>query len=288
MPLDYHYLMSLPPLVVHQRFSARDTIIYALGVGAGLAAVANPSYLRFVYEQNLASLPTMATVLAYPGFWSQDPKYGITWRKLLQRDQLIEIHGVIPIEGEIRGEMTIDAIYDRGAERGALMHFSRKIFDAVRGDLVATVRQVNVLRADGGFGGPAEPALPRSPPPQGPPDQVVRLQTRPDQALLYRLSGDLNALHVDPALAAASGFDRPILHGLSSLGVVGLAFAGAPAETPPRRVRRFEARFANPVYPGETFDVSIWRDAAGNAAFEARVVERDTVVIRDGKVEYAS
>ena len=288
MPLDYHYLMSLPPLVVQQRFSARDTIIYALGVGAGLAAAKDPSYLQFVYEKDLTALPTMATVLAYPGFWSQDPKYGITWRKLLQRDQLIEIHGAIPIEGEVRGEMTIDEIYDRGAEKGALMHFSRKIFDAVRGDLIATVRQVNVLRADGGFGGPAEPELPRRSPPQGPPDRVVRLKTRPDQALLYRLSGDLNALHVDPTTATAAGFERPILHGLSSLGVVGLAFAGGAVEPSSRRIRRLDARFANPVYPGETFDVSIWRDAAGNATFEARVVERDTVVIRDGRVEYAS
>jgi acyl dehydratase len=287
MPLDYHFLMSLPPLVVHQRFTARDTIMYALGVGAGLAAAADPSYLKFVYERDLTPLPTMAAVLAYPGFWSRDPKYGITWQKLLHRDQAIEIHGEIPTEGEVRGEMTIDEIYDRGADKGALMHFSRRIFDAANGDLIATVRQVNVLRADGGFGGPTEPHVPRPAPPERSPDHVVRLQTRPDQALLYRLSGDLNALHVDPAVAAESGFERPILHGLASLGVVGLAFAGGPVPTA-RPVKRLEARFANPVYPGETFDVAVWRDEAGNAAFEARVVERDTVVIRDGRIEYAS
>ncbi len=287
MPLDYHFLKSLPPLVVHQRFSTRDTIMYALGVGAGLAAVADPFYLRFVYEKDLAPLPTMATILAYPGFWSRDPKYGITWQKLLQRDQTIEIHGPIPTEGEVRGEMTIDEIYDRGADKGALMHFSRKIFDAANGELIATVRQVNVLRADGGFGGPAEPHMPRPAPPQRSPDLVVRLQTRPDQALLYRLSGDLNALHVDPAVATASGFERPILHGLASLGVVGLAFAGTAVQTTARLVKRVEARFANPVYPGETFEVYVWRDEAGNAAFEARVAERDTMVIRDGRIEYA-
>jgi acyl dehydratase len=253
-----------------------------------LAAAADPSYLQFVDEKDLAPLPTMATILAYPGFWSRDPKYGITWQKLLQRDQTIEIHGPIPTEGEVRGEMTIDEIYDRGADKGALMHFSRKIFGAADSELIATVRQVNVLRADGGFGGPAEPPVPRPNPPQRPPDLVVRLQTRPDQALLYRLSGDLNALHVDPAVAAASGFERPILHGLASLGVVGLAFAGGPVQTTARRVKRLEARFANPVYPGETFEVSVWRDEAGNAAFEARVVERDTMVIRDGRIDYVS
>jgi acyl dehydratase len=288
MPLDYHLLKSLPPLVVHQRFSARDTILYALGVGAGMAAVADPSYLRFVYEKDLAPLLTMPTILGYPGFWSRDPKYGITWQKLLHRDQTIEIHGEIPTEGEVRGEMTIDEIYDRGADKGALMHFSRRIFNTATGGLIATVRQVNVLRADGGFGGPAEPHFQRPGAPQRSPDLVVRLQTRPDQALLYRLSGDLNALHVDPAVANAAGFERPILHGLASLGVVGLAFAGGPVQAAARLVKRLEARFANPVFPGETFDVSVWRDDAGNAAFEARVVERDTVVIRDGRIEYVS
>jgi acyl dehydratase len=286
MALNYHYLKSLPPLVVHQRFTPRDTILYALGVGAGLAAAVDPSYLRFVYEKNLIALPTMATVLAYPGFWSQDPKYGITWRKLLHRDQSIEIHAPIPIEGEVRGEMTIDEIYDRGPDRGALMCFSRKIFDAAAGNLIATVRQVNLLRADGGFGGPAEPMMPRPVPPQGAPDAVVRLQTRPDQALLYRLSGDLNSLHVDPAVAVASGFERPILHGLASLGVAGLAFAGPADSDAARRIRGLGARFSSPVYPGETLEISVWRGAAGKAAFEARVAERDIVVIRDGHVEY--
>ena len=113
MAIDYKYLMGLPPLVIHHQYSARDTILYALGVGAGLAAVgAEPRCLDFVYEKRLAALPTMATVLAYPGFWAREPRYGITWQKLLHRDQNIEIHGEIPVAASVRGEMTIDAIYD--------------------------------------------------------------------------------------------------------------------------------------------------------------------------------
>jgi len=145
MAINYHYLMNLPPLVVHQRYTARDTILYALGVGAGLAAANDPHYLRLVYEKDLAALPTMATVLAYPGFWAKDPKYGITWRKLLHRDQSIEIHGAIPVEGEVRGEMTIDEVYDRGAEKGAFAVLLAADLHSANGDLVATVRQVNVF-----------------------------------------------------------------------------------------------------------------------------------------------
>jgi acyl dehydratase len=286
MAINYHYLMNLPPLVVHQRYTARDTILYALGVGAGLAAANDPHYLRLVYEKDLAALPTMATVLAYPGFWAKDPKYGIAWRKLLHRDQSIEIHGAIPVEGEVRGEMTIDEVYDRGAEKGALLCFSRRIYNSANGDLVATVRQVNVLRADGGFGGPEDRTPPPNKPPERAADGIVRLATNRDQALVYRLSGDLNPLHVDPAVAIAAGFERPILHGLASFGIAGLAFAGRPGAADYGSLRRFEARFSAAVYPGETFEVSIWHLAPGRSAFQARVVERDTVVIRDGRVDY--
>ncbi len=288
MAIDYKYLMSLEPLVIHHRYTTKDTILYALGLGAGVAAAADPKCLRYVYEQNLSALPTMATILAYPGFWAQEPKYGITWRKLLHRDQSIEIHGEIPTAGEVRGEMTIDEIYDRGAEKGALLCFSRRIFDTTTGELLATVRQVNVLRADGGFGGPVDRASPGYEAPQRSPDLVVPLRTSFDQALVYRLSGDMNPLHADPEVAKASGFERPILHGLASFGIAGLAIVSQVCGYDPSKIRRMDARFSSPVYPGETMEVSIWHMAAGAAAFEARVIERAVKVIRNGFIEYRS
>jgi acyl dehydratase len=288
MAIDYKYLMSLPPLVTGQRYTMRDTLLYALGLGAGLAAAGDANCLRFVYEKNLAALPTMATILAYPGFWAQDPKYGITWRKLLHRDQSIEIHGEIPTAGDVRGEMTIDEIYDRGAEKGALLCFSRRIFNLASGELLATVRQVNVLRADGGFGGPPDRTPAGQAAPDRPPDQVARLRTSVDQALVYRLSGDMNPLHADPEVAAAAGFEKPILHGLASFGVVGLAVVCRLCGYDPSKIRRMDARFSSPVYPGETLEVSIWRLAEGAAALEARALDRDITVIRNGFVEFRS
>jgi len=286
MAIDYNYLMSLPPLATAQRLTSRDTILYALGVGAGIAAHSDRACLNFVYEMQLAALPTMATMLAYPGFWSQDPKYGITWRKLLHRDQSIEIHTAIPVEGAIRGEMTIDAIYDRGAEKGALICFSRRIFDAETNALLATVRQVNVLRADGGFGGPPDATPPGQEAPTREPELRAIQATRPEQALIYRLCGDMNPLHADPEIAAAAGFERPILHGLASFGVVGLAVVRTLCAGDASRLRRLDVRFSSPVYPGETFEILVWQLAAGRAAVEARVVERGVTVIRNGYVEY--
>jgi acyl dehydratase len=282
MPIDYHYLKTMPPLVVHHEYSARDTILYALGVGAGIASHTDRSCLKFVVETALAPLSTMATVLGYPGFWAQDPRYGITWRKLLHRDQSVEIHSDLPVEGRVRAEMRIDEIYDRGAEKGALLCFSRKIYDAALNTHYATLRQVNVLRADGGFGGPPDtmPA-PRKPPDRAP-DQRVRLATGVDQALVYRLSGDRNPLHADPDAAKSAGFDRPILHGLSSFGVAGLAVTTALCAHDSRRLRRLDASFSSPVYPGECIEVSIWRGDDGSAQFEARVVERNVTVMKSG------
>jgi acyl dehydratase len=285
MAIDYKYLMGLPPLVVRQHYTTRDTILYALGVGAGITAASDPLCLPFVYEKRLAALPTMATILAYPGFWSQDPKYGITWQQLLHRDQTIEIHATLPTEAHVRGEMTIDEIYDRGATKGALLCFSRRIFDETSGALLATVRQVNVLRADGGFGGPADRTAAGEAAPARPPDARVRQQTGVDQALIYRLSGDMNPLHADPAVAAASGFDRPILHGLASFGAVGLVIVCQFCGHDAHKVARMDTRFTSPVYPGETFEVSIWELGSGKAAFEAQVVERGVTVIRHGYVE---
>jgi acyl dehydratase len=286
MALDYAFLTGLPPLQIDHSYTASDTILYALGVGAGLSAAKNRDDLAFVYEPGLKALPTMAVVLAYPGFWSRDPKYGITWQKLLHVEQSIELHAPLPIEGRIRGEMTIDEIYDRGPDKGALLHVSRRVFDATNGLLLATVRQVNLLRADGGFGGKAgSPPAPNAIPDRVP-DSTLALPTSVDQALIYRLSGDTNPLHADPAVAAAAGFDRPILHGLCSFAIAGRALLKTLCANEPGRMRRFDARFTSPVYPGETIETRMWRTGDGVAAFEAYSLERGVAVMRNGFVRY--
>src|SRR2546430_8737890 len=113
MPLDYAYLMGLPPLVSRQQLTRRDTILYALGVGAAAEAPTDPAELQFVYEEGLKALPTMAVALAYPGFWQMDPKHGLTWQKILHGEQSVEIHRPLPVEGPVRGVTTVDEIYDK-------------------------------------------------------------------------------------------------------------------------------------------------------------------------------
>jgi hypothetical protein len=170
MPLDPYRLMSLPPWEVRHAYSKRDTMLYALGIGVGGDDALDPEELRYVYEEGLEALPTMAVVLAYPGFWQKEPKYGLDWRRIVHADQSIQIHRPLPCEGQVRSTITIDEIFDKGADKGALLYWRRELFDASSGDHLATIRQGSFLRGDGGFGGKSEGA----PVPEALPERAPR------------------------------------------------------------------------------------------------------------------
>lgn len=281
MPLDYKMLMGLQPLRREHAVTERDVILYALGVGA--------RELRYVYEDGIEVLPTMATVIGYPGFFAKEPKYRLTWQKLLHGEQSIEIHRPIPPRATFRASTVIDEIYDKGADKGAIMVVSRIIFEQGNPAPVATVRASSFLRADGGFGdfGQGDPPQPHPVPVDRRPDETVALETLTDQAIIYRLSGDFNPLHIDPEVARLAGFDRPILHGLCTYGVVGRALIETVCNGDSARLKRMDVRFSNPVFPGETIVTEIWREGANRAAFRAKVAERDLVVINNGLLVYS-
>ena len=267
------------------QYSMRDTILYALGVGAGIDAV-TPAQLSYVYEDGLQALPTMAVVLASPGFWLKEPQFKVDWQKVLHGEQSLEIHHPLPVEGDIQSVLTIDTILDKGRERGAVLYSSRQLYDAATGAHYATLRQSSFLRGDGGTGGSTEPSpKPHAVSADRPADVIVTLATRPEQALIYRLCGDYNPLHADPAIAARAGFDRPILHGLATFGIVGRALLNAICDDVGVRMKRIDARFSSVVYPGESIRTEIWKDSDKQASFRAAVVERDTIVVNNGYAE---
>ena len=167
------------------------------------------------------------------------------------------------------------------------MLLSRRLHDAASGDLLATIGSTAFLRGDGGFGGRSDGApKPHPMPTDRPADLTLDFATRPEQALIYRLSGDYNPLHVDPEVAVAGGFPAPILHGLCTYGIAGRAAVKGLCGGDPARLKRLDVRFSSPVYPGETLRVEIWREGAGQASLRVRVVERDLVVLQNGLVEY--
>lgn len=277
---DAERLLALPPREMLHTYGVRDTILYGLGVGAGV------DDLPFVYETGLKALPTMAVVLGYPGFWQKEPQYGIDWRRVLHGEQSIRLHAPLPVSGTVRSELTIDDIFDKGPDKGAVLVSSRRIYDHRSGEHLATVVQTSMLRGDGGFGGRSEGAPSPHPVPDCPADEKRILATQLDQALIYRLSGDYNPLHADPAVAAEAGFERPILHGLCTFGIAGRAVLAALCGDEPERLKRFDARFSAPVFPGETLAVEIWREGPGQAALRATVQERGVVVLNNGLIEH--
>ena len=166
----------------------------------------------------------------------------------------------------------------------ALILSERTIADKATGTLLATINQTTFCRADGGFGGEKRDAPAPHPIPERAPEIVCDLPTRPETALLYRLSGDVNPLHAEPEFAKAAGFPRPILHGLATFGVAGHALLKSLCGYDPARLAAMAGRFSAPVYPGETIRTEIWRDGKV-ASFRARVLERDVVAVNNGRAD---
>jgi len=286
MPIIHEKLLSFPVPEVRQALTRRDTMFYALSIGAGQDPMDHAD-LDFVTETRLKAIPAMANVMGYPGFWLADPETGVDAVRLVHGEQSLVLHRPLPVEGEVLGRTRVTGLVDRGAGRGALLYSAREVTDARSGERLATLEQTTFLRGDGGFGGPSGPVRQPHPEPRRDPDRALDLATRPEQALLYRLNGDLNPLHSDPDVAGRAGFPRPILHGLCTFGVVCRALLRALCGNDPARFGAMELRFSAPVFPGETIRTEIW-DEPGGAAFRARAVEGDRIVVSNGRFRFAA
>jgi acyl dehydratase len=283
MAIVYDKLIALNIPEVEHSYTEKDAILYALGLGFGQDPT-RADELAFVYEKNLKVLPTFAVVLGYPGFWARDLDSGIDWVKLVAGEQALTIHQPLAPRGTVTGKTRVVDIIDKGPGKGALVLSERSVVDKASGAPVATLRQTTFCRGDGGFGGPPRESPVPHPLPERAPDVVCDLPTRSEAALVYRLSGDPNPLHVDPDVAKAAGFPRPILHGLASFGIAGHALLRSLCDYDPARLVGLAGRFSAPVFPGETIRTEIWRDGAV-ASFRARVVERGIVAINNGRAE---
>ena len=265
---------------IEHRFTAKDSILYALGLGFG-ERPSDPLHLQFVYEKDLKAVPSAVVVLAHPGFWVNSPTLKIDWIKILHGEQSFEIFSALPAEGVVRGEYDIVAVEDKGPEKGAIMHVVKRLYAAADGRLLAAVTSVYMLRGDGGQGGFGVVPDPPAPLPDGAADVTLELRTLPQSAFIYRLSGDLNPIHADPEAAARAGFPRPILHGLCSMGLATRALIETICGGDPSRVRAVSLRFSKPLFPGETVRMEFFRTDHG-VRFRACAVERDVVVLDRG------
>jgi acyl dehydratase len=259
----------------------RDFILYALCVQS-TADLRDPKSLAYVYERDLQPLPTMPTIIA----WLARPTFeelGVEATTALHGEQKIEIHAPMTIPATITSQGRVVEVYDKGPGRGAVV-VTQHTLKRPDGKLLATLTTSCFARSEGGCGGTSSAPPKSHRVPTRSPDVSVEIQLRPDLALLYRLTGDRNLLHADPAVAASAGFPAPILHGLCSFGISCRAVLGTFANYEPARIRSHEARFSAPVFPGETLIVDLWRDSA-IVSFEARVKERGVVALKNGRCE---
>ena len=284
MPLNYHVVKDWPIPEQRQDYEIRDTILYNLGVGAGVIDSSDEVDLNYLWESQIKALPTLATVLAARAPpWLYDPKTSITWTNMLHGQESTVWHRPLKPAGSVISRSVVEEIYDKGEKRGALLVVRRDLRDAASDLPLATIRHSVFLRADGGFGGPAAPASAAAPRPPGrAPDLTLDLRTRPEQALIYRLSGDYYPLHVDPEFARNAGFQRPILHGLATYGIAARAVVRLLCDDDPARLIRFDARFTAPVFPGQTIRTEIWKTGQAVAHLRCRVDDR--VVLDNGFV----
>jgi acyl dehydratase len=283
MPLDYVHVRGRAFPTVEHPWTEAQSILYALAVGYGFEPT-DRRQLPYVYEDGLVAAPTLPVVLAYPGFWMREPDSGIDWRRVLHASQRIVLHDEVPPGGTFIGEQQVTKIVDKGADVGAFVHQRRTVADAASGNLIAILEQVTLCRGDGGFGGGDEPDPPPSPLPVRAPDAVCTLPTSGSSALLYRLCGDRNPLHVDPAVAADAGFERPILHGLCTFGFAAHAILRTLCDYRPSGVTAISARFTAPVFPGEPLRTEMWAEHE-RVRFRVVAALRDVVVLSAGEAE---
>lgn len=261
---------------IRHAYTWRDTVLYALGVGAKL-----PEELEFLFEMNGPKvLPTFAVVPSFRTLIDVVSRLGATPTSILHGEQEVILHRPIPPGGELVTSAVVKGIYDKG--KGALVVVEAQTADGAGQPVFDNVFSIFV-RGAGGFGGDRGPeARAATPPADVAPDFEVTQRTSPEQAALYRLSGDLNPLHISPQIASLGGFDRPILHGLCTYGYAGRAILARACGGDPARFRSLAARFSGVVYPGDNLTTRGWRREAGT--YVVNVTKDDGTVVLSNSI----
>lgn len=277
MPIDKEKAMAATFVSAEGSWSQDDVILYHLGLGAGLDKPTDAAELEYTYEKNLKALPSFGVIPVFDALgkgMGGTPGIEVNFALVLHGEQDIEIHKPIPVAAQVVNQPRIAGIYDKGKAALIIMEVETS---EKGGDKLFTNRFSIFARGEGGFGGDSGPKAGNAAPERAA-DKVVESRTLPNQALLYRLSGDKNPLHADPEFAKMGGFDVPILHGLCSYGIVCKAVVDNMLDGDVTRVARYQARFAGVLFPGETIVTSMWKEGNQILVF-AKSKERDAAVI---------
>ncbi len=284
MPIDFESLMTASVADVPVSYSDRETMLYALGLGFGSDAL-DRQELAYVIDAPIPkTVPTMASVLMPGGFLAD---CGWDYGQVLRAGESLDLYRPLPAAADLLVNRHVTAVYDRGGDVGAEIIVRSEVRMAKDDAALFTLDSSLLARADGGFGGPAAPAPEPHAMPSREPDLRCDIRTRPDQALLFRLTGERNPLYTDRAVAQEAGFELPLLHGRCTYGIACRAILKTICEYDHTLIRGFGARFSAPVYPGDTVTTHMWQDR-NVVSFRCAVVARDSVVVSNGKCTLAA
>jgi acyl dehydratase len=279
MAVSLEQILAIRSNDVRFAYSERESLLYSLSIGLGENPL-DENELQFVTEgdQRPRTVATMATVLTS---FAALRASGIDYSQVLHAEQRLTLHRPLPPSADILADYSVLGVADKGPVKGILIFVETRARTASDGLPLYTAGATIMARKDGGIGsgGISAPAL--HPIPTRAPDRTVVIGTRANQALLYRLNGDRNPLHSNPAAAARAGFEQPILHGLCTFGIACRAVLESVCQYDHARIGRFDGRFSSPVYPGESIATDIWTDG-DTVSFRCRVPERDVVAVNNG------
>jgi acyl dehydratase len=288
MTIDPARIASIPAYAEVVEYTTQQTRLYALAVGVGSDPMDERDLAYVDPARPLKVLPSMAVVLCP----NETPTFDYLAIKhpemMLHAEQRLTIYKPLKSSGKMVLEDKIGAVYDRGAERGALIEYQVTGRYEGDSDLCFTTTMVSAARGDGGFGGtPPDPANKAHPIPQRDPDIELECVTRPEQALWYSLTGDNNPIHISPRIAKKIGFERPILHGLCSYGMICRVLIQHFADGDPDRLRQYDVRFSAPVTPGDTLQISVWHEDANHIAFRVKSATTGQKLLDNGHCIFA-
>ena len=276
MPFDYQRIRQWPIAPATEHYGPQDCATYARGIGCGLAAPY--AALEQAYLDGVEALPMMAVILGAEGaLWANEPETGIDWKRMLHAEEAVRLVRPLANTGAITTQFKVDEIYDKGADKGALMYESAQLRDEA-GKEIASVLVTMFLRGNGGCGGSAaEPPRPATVPGDRPADVLIDLPTPRDEDAIYKLPAIFDA-----ARSAHSGTAQSMLRGVCAFGLAGRALIHGVCRSRASQLCELGLRYTGPVFTNETLRTEIWNLGAGRYAFRVRAVERDSVVMNNG------
>lgn len=282
MPIDVERVLGAELDETTAVWGPDQIILYHLAIGAG-AAFTDPAELAYTYDRELKVLPSYGVIPTLPSLVStfKLPGMDVDRARILHGEQDLTVHRPLPTTAEARTTGHVSDIFDKRS--GALVISEMVTRSVDDGTPLCTNRHSVFIRGEGGAGAGGGGPEPDAWPPERPPDHVVTRSTLPQQALLYRLTGDKNPIHADPEYAALGGFDQPIMHGLCTFGMVCKAAVDTVLAGDVGAVARYRARFSGVLFPGETLEVSIWQEPS-RLVVAARCVERDAPVLSNAVI----